>query len=90
MACILVIGVNRDSPAESRFRFENLQGGFQYGIGVERNTVDPGLHQELREFRVVAGGLAADADLDAQALCRLDDLSDGALDGLVPSIEQVN
>ena len=55
-------------------RCQHRGGRGEHTIRIERETVDALLHQELREFRIVAGSLSADADLSARPLRRLDRL----------------
>ena len=58
-------------------------------IGIQREAVDPLGHEKPRELRVIAGRLAADADLPAGCVCRANHLGDRPLDGVIALVEQV-
>ena len=65
------------------------QHRLEHGIGVERDAVDPLRHEEPRELGVVAGRLAADADLPASRLGGINHLGDRPLHGFIALVEQV-
>ena len=50
--------------------------GLDHGVGVQRDRADALRHQPLRKVRVVAGALAADADVFALGQPGLDGLGD--------------
>jgi len=53
------------SDFSGMFFLQDCDGRFDHSVGTERDAVDLLLDQKLREFRVIAWCLAADADVAA-------------------------
>ncbi len=68
--------------------FRDPRNGPEVAVRVQRDRIDALTDQERRELRVVAGSLAADADLDAGRMRLSDSLADHGHHGLVPLVEE--
>ena len=70
------------------FNLSHCEAGLDHGIRVQADRVDSLFNQESREFRVIAGCLAADPDLAAAAMGGMDGHTDHRLDNGVAFVEQ--
>ena len=68
--------------------FRDPRNSPEVAVRVQRDRVDALADQERRELRVVAGTLAADADLDPGGVGLADGLADHRHHGLVPLVEE--
>lgn len=70
------------------FGLSDLAGGPDEAIGIERDGIDPRIHQERGKIGIITGRLSAYPDLDLRLVRLFDGLRDHAFDRFVPFVEQ--